>query len=284
MTFDEDELYDKFLESKKNKSKSTYVNYIYRHKVFRNYVKTSWENINSEDIVYFLNEYYGSNRTKKLVLSAINVFYDWAIYEGYLLKNPIKRYLSNISVDKKERHYLTNEQLEYLLAHCYNYREYFITLFLSRTGLRISEFLNLKLSDINLDEREILVRNSKYNKDRYVFISDELYKHLKIWIRERNYYNPRCDYLMISSRGCKMSYSWISLTYTPYINSIIWKKINFKITPHMLRHTFATMMLNKGVDIKTLSLLLGHEDITTTSIYLHKDKESLKREYLRAMR
>jgi len=275
-----DDLFEKYIDFCSGLSPLTIRGYINSYNVFRKYVKKDWEDITVEDILFFYNKYSGvGENTKIQVLGTINRFYNWAIDEGYLLRNPVRKFLRTLKKEKKERQFLTEEQAEYLLSKITNYKYYVMTLTFLRTGIRNSELINLKLSDLDLKNREILIRG-KGRKHRYVFISDDLYKHLKIWMREREYLDPHCDNLFITQYG--KPYSKL-IRYVYHINKVVEGKIPFRITPHILRHTFATMMLEKGMDLKTLSLILGHEDIGTTSIYLHKNKEMLKKEYLRIM-
>jgi integrase/recombinase XerD len=276
-----DDLFKKYIEFHSGLSELTIISYKRCYNVFRRYVKKDWEHITTDDILDFYRRYDNvCENTKIQVLGTVNRFYDWAIIEGYLLRNPVKKFLRTLKHEKKERKFLTEKQVEYLLSKITNYKYYVMTLTFLRTGVRNFELINLKLFDVDLSSREILVRG-KGRKHRYVFISDDLYKHFKIWLKEREYLDPQCDNFFVTHYG--KSYTGLD-KYVYHINTAVKGKIPFRITPHILRHTFATMMLNKGMNLKTLSLILGHEDIGTTSIYLHKNKEMLKREYLRVMK
>jgi integrase/recombinase XerD len=242
----------------------------------------SWSSLIVNDIINYYKNYEASKNTKIYILRSLNRFYIWANREGYLLNNPVESFLSTLKPEKKEREYLTKKQSEILLLNIGILSYSMMTLFILRTGVRIKELMNLKLDDVNLRERTVFIKGGKGGKDRYTFFDLETEVKLNAWLRERELSNPKCDNLFINTRGKPLTTSAVTI-YTNYINEVVKDKIDIRITPHILRHTFATECLENRMDLKTLSLILGHEDIKTTSIYLHKNKESLKREYIRTM-
>jgi integrase/recombinase XerD len=242
----------------------------------------SWEDITVNDIIMYYKRYNHGKNSVIYKLNLLNRFYRWAIKEGYLLSNPVESFISTLKPEKKEREYLTKKQSEILLSSIGDFRYYIITLFMLRTGVRIAELRNLKLSDVNLRERTVFIRAGKGGKDRYTFFDHETEVKLNAWLRERELLNPKCDNLFVNTLGKPLKPVSV-FYYTNQINELVKDKIDIRITPHILRHTFATECVENRMDLKTLSLILGHEDIKTTSIYLHKNKESLKREYIRTM-
>lgn len=133
-------------------------------------------------------------------------------------------------------------------------------------GLRISEISNLHINDLDLENKTILI-NGKRNKQRVLFIaSDIVLNKLNHWLKIRNEFEPKCNNLFINKYGKTLSIYGIEDIFTKY------KKlagINQKATPHYLRHTFATQLLENGADIRSVQEILGHSNISTTEIYTH---------------
>ena len=140
------------------------------------------------------------------------------------------------------------------------------------TGLRRQELLNLRMSDINMAESILAVRQGKGRKDRIVPISIELRKHLERYFAERQKLNILCPYVITSYR-MKDRLSVIALTR---MLKAVQKVSGIHVSAHILRHTFATLMVNSGCDIYALSRMLGHADIKTTMIYLNATTEHLQ--------
>ena len=276
-----DEISKRYLEFCAGLSKSTKNEYKYGLRTFQKYVNKRWRDVMVNDVILFYTNHNATKNSKMGLLGIVNRFYDWAIEENYLLENPVKKFLKTLRREKKERNYLTTSQAEYLLSNMKKYSYYVMTLFILRTGVRISEIRNIKLHDIDFESKCIFIRAGKGKKDRYVFFDNNLEFHIKEYIKERSYRDPDCDNLFINRFGRPVSRRSI-IYYTEYLNEVA-PNIHIRITPHILRHTFATSMLERGIDLKSLSLILGHENISTTSIYLHKNKEALQREYQRVM-
>ena len=146
------------------------------------------------------------------------------------------------------------------------------------TGCRVSELVNIKLNDIDLNEQEIRVLG-KGKKVRIVYLGsyavDSIVDYLKV--RSELLKNKENDYLFLNHLGNKITTRGIR----DIIDKILLKSsTNLKITPHTFRHSFATMLLNEGCDLKSVQELLGHVSLSTTSIYTHVSNEELKRVYL----
>ena len=148
------------------------------------------------------------------------------------------------------------------------------------TGCRVNELINIKLNDIDINLREIKVLG-KGNKERIVYLGsyaiDSLNNYLNI---RKNILKDKQDnnYLFLNHLGNKLTTRGIR----EIIDNILKKaSINLKITPHTFRHSFATMMLKEGCDLKSVQELLGHVSLSTTSIYTHITNEELKRVYLK---
>ncbi len=157
-----------------------------------------------------------------------------------------------------------------------DYRDKTIILLMYSSGLRISEIENVKLNDINLLESIISVFG-KGNKQRIIPIGNKALSLLKIYIHEyRAKFLKKIDskgYLFLSNRGQKLSRVSLWKIIKKHFNSLPREK---KMTPHMLRHSFATHLIEGGADLRAVQMMLGHTDITTTQIYTHLDKTYLK--------
>lgn len=285
MDFRSKELVKKYLEFHTSLSKDSIKYYKAGLNTFMKYFpdeNKSWENLTVEDAIQFYKRYDVSKNTRIKRLNDVNRFYNWAIKQKYLLENPIETFISTLRPEKKERAYLTERQSKTLLSNAKNFNYYSYTLFLLKTGVRISEFCNLKLKDVDFENGTIFIRAGKGAKDRYVFMDLELASRLEYYLEMRCLTNPSCENFFVNRYGRKLAESQIT-EYTNYLNEVMDGVVSFRITPHILRHTFATNMLEKNMDLKSLSLILGHDDIKTTSQYLHKNKEALQKEYLKAM-
>ena len=146
------------------------------------------------------------------------------------------------------------------------------------TGVRVSELVNIKIKDIDRSDKKILI-TGKGNKERIVLYGNVLKEKLNLYIND-----GRCklkksdtDYLLLNNKGNKLTSRGVELI----INNVLKKGgITYIISPHTLRHTFATHMLNNGADLKTVQELLGHESLSTTQIYTHVSNERIKNVYL----
>ncbi len=165
-----------------------------------------------------------------------------------LLKSPIDD-LNNIKTDFRKTICIRNTAIIELL-YC--------------VGIRIGELVNINLNDINLIDQTLLIKG-KGRKERLLYISStDVINVLKDWLNLRNNLNPKCDALFINKYGNSISIFSIEDIYDKYRKLA---KLNSKSTPHYLRHTFATELLNNGADIRAVQEILGHSSITTTQIY-----------------
>ncbi len=132
------------------------------------------------------------------------------------------------------------------------------------TGIRIGELSKICIEDIDIDSKTILI-HGKGRKERILFISSEqVLAKIKFWLESRNNFNPKCDFLFINKYGNQISIYAIENIFYKYRDL---SEINKKSTPHFLRHTFATCLLENGADIREVQELLGHSSISTTEIY-----------------
>ena len=208
------------------------------------------------------------------------VFFRWCVKQGYLEKNPI----SDIEIPKKEKRLptkLTRQDTLRLLEIVYNfpyeytflrYRNHAIFSTFIFAGLRKQELLNLKFADVDVENLTIFVKQGKGNKDRIIPISYTLAQSLKKYKEERKRLNKTNPEFFSSLRGN------IGFTESGLKRLVeqVRKSSKTVFTVHKLRHTFATLMLEGGCDIYSLSKMMGHSDIKTTTIYLAASAEHLR--------
>jgi len=164
--------------------------------------------------------------------------------------------------------YLTREELTRLLGACQDdYEKLIIGLLL--TGVRVSELVNIRVSDIDIDKRSIRVVGKGY-KERVVFFADWLVPLLKRYLRQN-----KSEWLFPSEINPDQHVHYV--TVERILKKIVKRAgINKKVTPHTLRHTFATLSLASGLDIREIQELLGHSSLSSTQIYTHVDPQRLK--------
>ena len=144
-------------------------------------------------------------------------------------------------------------------------------------GLRVSELINLKISDLFFDEGFINV-TGKGDKQRFVPISPTTQKYINIYMSQvRTTINVQKEYndtLFLNNRGKQLTRAMVFTIIKKLANEI---NLNKTISPHTFRHSFATHLLENGADLRAIQMMLGHESITTTEIYVHLDKKQLKK-------
>ncbi len=156
------------------------------------------------------------------------------------------------------------------------YRNHVILLLLAATGVRICEISNLRISDINLNDHSMLIRG-KGNKERLTFLSSKIISNrLAKWLKIRSKFQPKASSLFLNKYGETLSIFSIENIFSRYK---ILSNINKRATPHYMRHSFATELLNNGADLRSVQELLGHSSILTTQIYtevsIHRKKQVL---------
>lgn len=241
-------------------------------------------NIDINIVNNYMKYLYERKITKSSIsrkLSSIRGLYNYLVREEIIKEN----YFNKISNPKRELYlpkFLKEEELDKIFSVC-NFnnpteeRDTLIIELLYATGVRVSELVNIKIKDINRKEKLIKVLG-KGNKERIVIYNNHTKKALDTYLKDGyNYFNKKSsEYLILNKNGNKLS--------ERYIREIINKKVSqasldIKISPHTLRHTFATDILENGMDLMTVKELLGHESLNTTSIYTHITNEQIKKTY-----
>ena len=233
-------------------------------------------NCKSETIKNYLYKSFSDKKSRSQArsISAIKSFFNYLIFEGYIKESPI----SNIEAPKQEKKLpvvLTEDEIKNLinsfdLNHGFGQRNKTIIEILYGTGIRVSELVNLKLSNIFFKENIIKVIG-KGNKERFVPLGEIASDEMKIYINDRNQLkidSKSSDVLFLNRYGRRLTRSMIFKIISDASKRI---GLDKKISPHTLRHSFATHLIKNGADLRTIQLILGHESITTTEIYTHLD-------------
>ena len=277
-----------YLEYERNYSNNTIIAYKNNILQLINYL----ESININDIksvkyetirgyLSYLHENKYKSKSISRMISSMRSFFKYLKVENVITNNPMTL-ISNPKVEKKLPKYLTINEVESILSapdmnDAVGVRDAFILELLYVSGIRVSELVNIKLNDIEESQRRIKILG-KGNKERYVLYGSRCSELLKKYISVRsNFLKYPNDYLILSKTGRKINTREIR----NIINRIKVKAgVSISISPHTFRHTFATHMLNEGADIRAVQELLGHENLSTTTIYTHLTNEKLRRTYL----
>jgi integrase/recombinase XerD len=238
-----------------------------------------------EQFLTFISEYGLSARTQARILSGIKAFYKYLSIEDIIDENPTEL-LEAPKIGRKLPDVLSIEEINELisaidLSKPEGERNKAILETMYSCGLRVSELINLKLSNLVFNEGFIHVVG-KGSKERIVPIGSIAIKHINIYIQsvrnhQQNITKSSEDILFLNRRGAKLTRVMI---FT--IIKQLCKKagINKSISPHTLRHSFATHLVEGGADLRAVQEMLGHESITTTEIYTHLDRDYLRQAIL----
>lgn len=278
---------DEFIKYIRNKNYSNYTISCYEKDLnqYLEFLNENKKNILDVDYKFlrtYLSMLYDKKYAKKTIarhISSLKSFYKFLFKNNIIDKNPMVL-IKTPKLDKKLPKFLYYDDIDALLnvpdtSTFLGLRDSLILEALYSTGIRVSELVNIEIKDINFSENTILILG-KGNKERYVIYGSKMENLLEKYIKERATFHPNHDYLFVNRYYGKIS----DRSIRKIIDTNIKKgALNLKISPHTLRHTFATHMLDSGADIEIVKELLGHESLSTTQIYTHVTNESLKRVY-----
>lgn len=232
------------------------------------------EDVTQEDLEAFMRnvkevKQYSAN-TRSNYFYALRSLYAFAYKKGLVERN-IAASMDFMRMPKKERNYLTKKEVEATIDCIHSPLIGLIARFLFNTGLRISECLNLTLDDVDFEKRSIHVRQGKGRKDRMVPINNNIYG-LLLDYREnwRDAYSS--DFFFATRKSGSISYSYVNGTIR---NAAKQAGIKKPVSCHILRHSFASALVEKNVNLVQIQKLLGHESLAVTSIYTHTNMEAL---------
>lgn len=285
--------FENYLKNVRKYSLNTVNSYISDINIFLEYLhiqKLNYKDVNHEVIrsyLKYLDEKKYKNSSINRILSSLNDYYN------YLTKCKVTKYnyFEDINRPRKEKRLpnfinyseymnllatVEKEENEFLKA-----RNLLLLEILFDTGLRVSEVVNIEINNINKKEQSIKVLG-KGNKERIVYYGDYAKNYLEDYLNLRRNINiVDKEYLFLNK-----NYTRLTRRGVEYLISDISKKalLRQKISPHTLRHSFATEMLNNGCDIRSVQELLGHKSLSTTGIYTHVTNEVVRQEYLKAFK
>ena len=246
------------------------------------FIELSPADITAKHISAYLQHLHSigySPRSQGRVLSALRGFFNWLIDEEQRTEHPVVLF-ENPRTGRKLPVVLSVKEVVLLLDAIpmnqdFATRDRAIIELLYACGLRVSEACNLKRSLLRLDEGYIIV-TGKGNKQRLVPIHNEAIKHLELYLeyeRPQQKFQPKhSDTVFLSNRGAALSRQSIFLKIKKFASAAGIKKV---ISPHTMRHSFATHLMERGADLRIVQQLLGHESITTTEIYTHISAQQL---------
>ena len=276
-----------FLKIERGLSKNTVLNYHFDVIKLINYLEENNIKVNAikidkitiQEFLFKISKTKNS-RTQSRIISGLRSFFDYLVFEKYRSSNPLDQIelpktgrklpdtLSTIEIDK----IINSIELKNNL----DYRNRAIIETLYSCGLRVTELVNLKLSDLFFKENFIKV-TGKGNKQRFVPIGQSTQKIITAYVINHRSMtkisDDDLDIIFINRNGKKLTRAMIFTIVKLQTKKAGIKK---KVSPHTFRHSFATHLLQNGADLRAIQMMMGHENITTTEIYMHLDKSYLK--------
>ncbi len=284
------DLFKQYLVSEKRFSSHTVEAYLNDIKQYLNFCKensvdllTTNHKIIRNWIVSMLKSEY-STRSVNRKISSVKTYYKY-LKRSELIKIDPSQKINLVKNDKKLPQFVESENMDFLLDEVEfpdnyeGFRDNLIINLLYYTGMRRAELINLRTSDIDIAEKKIKVLG-KRNKERIIPLTKKLLYIYNVYIEKRNkLYASSEDYVFLTKKGKKLYPKSVYYTVNKYLSLVT--KID-KRSPHILRHSFATHLLNNGADINAVKELLGHANLSATQIYTHNTFEKLKRVYKQA--
>jgi len=247
----------------RRKSSKTIKNYVFFNKKFLEFVQKPASTITVDDVKSYLASLDKlSTATLSLAIASLRFFYE------KLLKKDIFKEIETPKKEKKLPNVLSKKEVEQLIDGADNKKSKLIISMLYASGIRVSELVNLTKNDLNLAEKVGWVRGGKGKKDRMFIISDKISPQVK------DFMDAKADYNYLFSKDKVLTPRNIQKIVKTAARRA---SLNKKITPHTLRHSFATHLLEAGTDIRYIQELLGHSNLSTTQIYTHVSTEEIKK-------
>lgn len=272
-----------YLEKERNYSENTINSYQSDLIIYRDYLtskKINYKEVDKNIIreyLKWLESEHKSFSTISRYITSLRVFYKYMMDNNLISSNPFLL-IHNPKKEKKLPNYLEYQDIVKLIDTASksenSLRDVLIIELLYATGIRVSELCNIKINDINIDDNSIRIMG-KGSKERIVYFG----LSAKIALNKYLYSNNIKEYLFVNNKDEKISRSSVE----DIINKISFKAgLKNKVSPHTLRHSFATHLLNEGANLRSVQELLGHSNLSTTQIYTHVSNERLRQVYLKA--
>lgn len=283
-----DEFLD-YIRNEKHYSELTFLNYDEDLSQFLMFLDsnhiTSFSNVDYNLIRSYLSYMHSNNYSATTInrhISSLRSFYKYLLKNNYIKDNPLAL-VSNVKQPKRIPKFLFYNDLEKLfdvpiLDTPLGQRDALILEMFYATGIRVSELVKMRIKDINDHNRSIRILG-KGNKERDVLYGTRCEELLELYLKEgrKDIDKNNSVFLFLNHNGNQLTTRGITLI----LDKILKKSgLNIKVTPHIIRHTFATHMLNEGADLLSVKQLLGHENLSTTQVYTHVSNERLRSVYL----
>ena len=282
-----------YLKHEKRYSAHTVISYKTDLEQFMSFIKETYEEEVFKNITHFyirswivsLLEDNISARSINRKLSTLKTFFKFLLKKGEIEKNPMLKIIAP-KTSKQLPVYVEEKKMsrfidEAVFTDDYNgWRDRMIFDILYSTGIRVSELVNLKVSDISFYEQAIKILG-KGNKERLAPLNKKICDEIQIFLEKRSQAikGSAEDFLILSDKGKKIYPKFIYNRVHHYLMMIT---TTDKKSPHVLRHTFATHLLNNGADLNAIKELLGHSSLAATQVYTHNSIEKLKDIYKQA--
>lgn len=277
-----------YLELEKNYSSHTVLAYQKDFEEFSAFYADDFNEVDLDQVHYVmirswivsLSEAGLSNRSINRKIASLKAYYRFLQKTGSIPVNPLAKHKA-LKTSKKIEIPFSELEMESVLSSFFytddfeGKRDQLIIQLLYATGMRRAELINLRLSDVDFETKTIKVLG-KRNKERIIPMLTSLEPHFLNYYKEREKIESvkEVNYVFISSQGNKIYETLVYRTVNKYFNEVSSK---VKKSPHILRHTFATHLLNKGADLNAVKELLGHSSLASTQIYTHNSIAELKK-------
>jgi integrase/recombinase XerC len=275
----------KYIEFEKRYSKHTLISYRNDLLQFSSYLESTYQLDNPQEANYgiirsWILSLVEDNISPKSInrkLACLRSYYKFLLKRGDISKDPMLK-IKAPKVKKSLPSFIEEESIHKLLDQVefkndfQGIRDKLVLEILYGTGIRLSELINLKESDVNFSERTIKVLG-KGNKQRIIPLNQTLFQLIDIYRKSKKSEMGSGDYLIITDNGKKAYPMFIYRIVRNYLSIITSLE---KRSPHVLRHSFATHLLNKGADLNAIKDLLGHSSLAATQVYTHNSIEKLK--------
>lgn len=282
-----------YLSLEKNYSKHTVLAYLRDLEIFQeflneNHQAQSMDGVSYSEIRQWIVELVNSgisNRTINRKISSLNSYYKFLQKVGELDKNPLKKHKA-LKVGKKVQLPFSEQELKQVIENAIEVNDFesarnqlIIELFYA-TGIRRIELVNLKLKDLDINNKQIKVLG-KRNKERYIPLIDTLVDTIQCYLNFRSQLQEITDKdnLLLTKKGLKVYEMLVYRIINKYFSEASSKA---KCSPHVLRHSFATHLLNEGADLNAVKELLGHTSLAATQVYTHNSIAELKKVYAKS--
>ena len=283
-----------YLTAERNDSPHTVVGYGRDIREFQAFLESlyssaDWTRVRAEDvrewIIYLLDERNISPASVNVKLSALRSFYRYLRLTGYVSINPMEK-IASLKTSRPLPYFVRESEMDRLLELTLEnrslggIRDRLVIMMLYETGIRRSELLGLKDSDVDTVAMQVKV-TGKRNKQRIIPFGNELKEEIQAYLcsRESELGLKEAAAFFVTDNGMPLTDSLLSSIVKDNLSKVTTIK---KKSPHVLRHSFATAMLNNKADLTSIQKLLGHESVATTEIYTHVSFEELKNEYKNA--